>query len=71
MNVYDEKSFIDASRREAEKRNWRFDLREGSLSLLERLFSGEWDDSDFLSVPPGHKIIAKNDDSILGTIPGN
>jgi hypothetical protein len=68
-DVTDETPFIDASRKEAKKRNWNFELRQGNISLLKQLFSGQWDENDFLIVPPGHKIIARNDGTILAAVP--
>jgi hypothetical protein len=38
------------------------------MKLLSRLFNGPWDD-DFLVVPPGGRIVARNDEMILGTTP--
>jgi hypothetical protein len=51
-------------REEAARLGWEFELREGSLSLLSRLINGPWDD-DFLIVPPGRRIVARNDEAIL------
>ena len=64
LDICDEEPFIEAARRDAAERAWSLEVRTGSLSLLTKLFNGPWDD-DFLVVPPGGKIIARNDDSIL------
>ena len=34
------------------------------MKLLSRLFNGPWDE-DFLVVPPGKRIVARNDDMVL------
>lgn len=66
MNIATEDEFIAASRRQAEAKNWHFDLREGNLTLLKKLLFNQWqNDDDFLFVPPGHKIVPRNDSSIL------
>ncbi len=69
MNITGEEPFIDASRREAQKRNWQFELRSGDWSILERLFFGDWHNDDFLIVPPGMHIIARNDAEVLDIAP--
>jgi len=68
MGTTDEQPFIEASRNEAQERKWEFELRQGEWSLLEKLFAGKWDD-DFLIVPPGSHIIARNDTQILDACP--
>lgn len=64
MGVCDEKPFIDEARRCAQENNWQFQLQDGDWTLLEKLFSGQWDE-DFVIVKPGQKIIPRNDDRIL------
>lgn len=64
MGVCDETQLIEKARRTAEKQKWEFELRKGDWSLLEKLFSGAWDD-DFLIVPPGAAIVARNDEAVL------
>lgn len=44
------------ARAEAEREGWAFDEVQGSLSLLERMVSGDWDPADFLVVPPGKTV---------------
>jgi hypothetical protein len=69
MGVCNEKPFIDLARERAAEQNWEFEVRKGEWSLLQKLFYGEWD-QDFLIVPPGGTIVAKNDGSILDFEPG-
>jgi hypothetical protein len=64
MEVCDEEPYIARARQIAAERNWSFELRKGNWSLLERLFSGQWDD-DFLVVRPGEHIEPRNDDRIM------
>ena len=44
---------------------WNYHLLDGDLSLLERFLSGNWDPKDFLIVPPGCRVTASNDESII------
>ncbi len=67
MGGCDERSFIQSARQVACQRNWRFELRKGDWTLLEKLFVvnfSEWDE-DFLIVEPGQRIVARNDERIL------
>ncbi|HEY5255440.1 MAG TPA: DUF1638 domain-containing protein [Acidobacteriaceae bacterium] len=63
--VEGEDAFRDQARAEAKKEGWRFDEVQGSLSLLRRLVNGEWDDADFLTVPPGSTIRATLGETIV------
>lgn len=64
MGVCDEEPFIEAARKDAAERGWKLEVRPGSLSLLRKLFAGPWDE-DFVVVPPGARIIARNDERVL------
>lgn len=45
---------------------WAFEHIDGSTRYLRRLLQGPWDDeTDFLIVPPGHRITAVGDDRII------
>lgn len=64
MGVCEEADFIEAARREAGERGWELENRSGDLSLLRRLFAGDWDE-DFVVVAPGQRIAARNDERVL------
>ncbi|WP_303865090.1 DUF1638 domain-containing protein [Alkalibaculum bacchi] len=49
----------------ANKTNLRFIVEEGSLSILERLLSGKWDES-FGIIKPGEEIVYKHFGKITG-----
>jgi hypothetical protein len=55
----------EQARGEAEKEGWKFEEVTGSLSLLDRLVNGPWDERDFLVIPPGTQVVATMDESIV------
>lgn len=58
-------SFEQRARAEAEEKGWRFSKLTGSLTLFERLVSGDWPDADFLVVQPGWRIAPQYDDTVM------
>jgi hypothetical protein len=68
MGVCDEAACMQTARRRAQDNNWAFSAQKGSLELLRKLFAGQWDD-DFVIVPPGGSIVARNDKRILDSEP--
>lgn len=64
MGVCDERRYIEEARKRAVEHGWSFVHRKGDWTLLEKLFSGQWDDN-FVVVPPGGQIVARNDDWVL------
>jgi hypothetical protein len=69
MGVEPTGHFEGIARTRAQERGWAFDKVDGSLSILERLIAGTWDDEDFLVVPPGHRVIATYDERIITAEP--
>jgi len=69
MGIEPDGRFERTAQEEAARRGWRFEKICGDLSLLERLVGGEWDDRDFLTVPPGWRVVARYDESIIGAEP--
>jgi hypothetical protein len=57
--------FEAQARAEAERRGWQFDLIRGDLRLFEQLVRGNWDEADFLVVPPGWRVKASYDDGVI------
>ncbi|MEN6548949.1 MAG: DUF1638 domain-containing protein [Armatimonadia bacterium] len=68
MEVCDEAPFIERAEAEAQEKGWTFERRKGDWSLLRKLFYGQWDE-DFLIVPPKHRIVACNDDTVMAAEP--
>jgi hypothetical protein len=51
------------------QRGWDYDEIPGDMSLLNKLLDGEWSEADFLVVPPGQRVVATNDDKVIGLEP--
>jgi hypothetical protein len=65
MGVEPNKSYEQRVREDAAKRGWEFEKVQGDLSLFQRLVDGDWNEEDFLVVPPGHQVVAKYDEGII------
>ena len=52
----------------AQDNNWEYEEVEGNISLIERLIDGDWDEADFLVVPPYSRIVPSNDDGVVGVV---
>lgn len=50
-------------------KSWDYERIDGSSTLLDRLVRGEWDEENFLVVPPGHCIEQSFDERILIAAP--
>jgi hypothetical protein len=66
MGIEPDDHFERVSREEAERRNWKFEKVQGDMSLIQELVDGKWDPEKFLIVPPGWRVVAKYDESIMG-----
>jgi hypothetical protein len=65
MGMEPDAGFEEIARRRAEQKGWEFDRVEGNPSLIRRLVDGEWEEKDFLVVPPGKSILVSHDTGIL------
>jgi len=66
MPFYDREEYQEHTKRGAAENGWDYKLINGDMGLMEAFINGEWDDSKFLVVPPGHKVTATYDDGIIG-----
>ncbi len=67
MGVEPDDRFEHQARKEAEQRGWRFEKMRGNLSLIQRLLNGDWNERDFLVVPPGRSTDASYGKDIITT----
>ncbi len=56
------------ARQVAEAHHWAFERIPANLTLIQRLFEGDWGE-DFLVVPPGHEIAVTYDEEIISARP--
>lgn len=52
-------------KREAEKRGWGYKKIEGDMRLILDAIDGNWEEKDFLIVPPGYSIQPSYEENIL------
>ena len=52
-----------------QSQGWTFDELAGDLGLLQHWVDGEWNESDFLIVPPGHAVYLSHQDHIIEARP--
>jgi hypothetical protein len=53
------------ARTEAIDKGWKFEKVRGDLGLFRGLLAGEWDEANYLIVPPGYRIAARPDQGIV------
>jgi len=66
MGVEPDDRFERHSRDRAAERGWKYEKLQGDMRLIDKLVAGDWADAEFLVVPPGRRISARYDESILG-----
>ncbi len=59
----------ELTRAVAEAAGWDYERLEGSLALLQDLADGKWDEERFLVAPPGHVVVATNDERVFAAVP--
>jgi len=57
------------SREKALNQNWEHESVKGDIRLIRDLLDGNWNDEDFLVIPPGNTIAASNDESVMASVP--
>lgn len=65
MGIEPDDRFERQTREDAERRGWRFAKLPGDMRLIEGLVRGDWDENEYLVVPPGCRIAAREDNNIL------
>lgn len=65
MGVEPDDRFERRARADAAQRGWKFEKIDGDLSLLQRLLDGDWNEREFLAVPPGRSIAASYREDVI------
>jgi hypothetical protein len=58
-------TFEAAAKAEAKDKGWTYEKVQGSLRWFDALLSGDWNNDDFLTVPPGYRVTVRYDDRLL------
>jgi len=58
-------NYNEEAKKIAEDRKWNYDEIKGDIRLIRKLIDGEWNEDEFLVIPPGHEIIASYDEKII------
>ncbi|HEX8984317.1 MAG TPA: DUF1638 domain-containing protein [Bryobacteraceae bacterium] len=66
MGVEPDGRFERASAAEAAAKKWRYEKLAGDMSLIHDLVDGRWNPAKFLVVPPGWRVVASHDESVIG-----
>jgi hypothetical protein len=69
MGVEPDGSFEEHTRQLAAERNWKYEKVQGDLSMIQRLVDGQWDEEEFLIVPPGWRVTANFGENIVSAEP--
>jgi len=65
MGVEPDDSFERRCQAEATQRDWKFEKVQGDLSMIQRFVDGQWNEREFLVVPPGRRLVATYDDGVI------
>lgn len=65
MGIEPDDRFEQQTRAKAQDRGWEYEKVVGDMGLIRRLVDGPWDESDFLVIPPGRRVVAKLNNGII------
>jgi hypothetical protein len=65
----DSTEYEGMAKAKAQKEGWVFERKQGNRRMLEMLINGDWQEKEFLVVPPGHTIQQAYDDTIVKAKP--
>ena len=65
MGIGPDDYFEECARKEAEQSGWDFEKLDGDMTLMHKLVDGPWDDEEFLTVQPGHRVATRFDELII------
>jgi len=65
MGVEPDGSFRTRAEERAAEKKLSFSTETGDMRLIRLLVNGPWDDREFLTVPPGHRIVVRYDEGLI------
>lgn len=65
MGVAPDEHFAQVGREFADARGWDFRQEQGDMVLFQDLVDGRWRQEAFIVVPPGRRVEASHDESVL------
>jgi hypothetical protein len=65
MGIEPDDRFLVKAQERAAEHDLSFSKERGDMRLFYSLLNGEWDEKDFLVVPPGWKVVARLDENIV------
>jgi hypothetical protein len=64
----DTSRYENVAREQAQRRGWLYERKQGNRRLLEMLVNGQWNDEEFLVVPPGFRTQQSTDDGLIQAV---
>lgn len=68
MPFFDKDEFRTFTQQAAAFYGWQYHEVDGDMRLLANFIEGKWDESDFLVVPKGYKVVATYDERIIDCV---
>ena len=60
--------FTSEARQIAERREWEYEELDGSPRIFDHMLSGDWNEAEFLIVPPGETIEPTYDEMLIKSV---
>jgi hypothetical protein len=70
MGIEPDDRFLVKAQERAAEHDLSFAKEPGDMRLFTSLLNGEWDEKDFLVVPPGWRVVARLDENIVAAEKG-
>lgn len=65
MGIEPDGSFEQTAKDKAASRNWEYEKVRGDMGMFQRLVNGNWNEREFLVIPPGCRVVATYDADII------
>jgi len=58
--------YIEEAKKRASSNGWQYEEINGDSRLIDLMLAGEWNEQDFLVIPPGARIIPTHGEGVMG-----